>query len=58
MIYVLGGEGTHKVNGKEIALQAGVFAVVPRGTAHSMTRRGSRPLIFLSVLSGQQCGGK
>jgi mannose-6-phosphate isomerase-like protein (cupin superfamily) len=58
MIYVLGGEGTHKLNGKDIALQAGVFAVIPRGTAHSMTRRGSRPLIFLSVLSGQLCGAK
>jgi mannose-6-phosphate isomerase-like protein (cupin superfamily) len=58
MIYVLGGEGTHKINGKDVALQAGVFAVIPRGAAHSMTRRGSRPLIFLSVLSGQPCGPK
>ncbi len=55
LVYVLGGEGTHKVDGKDISLQAGVFAVVPRGTAHSFTRRGSRPLIFLSVLSGQPC---
>ena len=54
-VYVLGGEGTHKVAGKDVALQAGVFAVVPRGTAHSFTRRGSRPLIFLSILSGQPC---
>ena len=55
LVYVLGGEGTHKVDGKDISLQAGVFAVVPRGTTHSFTRRGSRPLIFLSVLSGQPC---
>lgn len=55
LVYVLGGEGMHKIGGKDIALQAGVFAVVPRGTAHSFTRRGSRPLIFLSVLSGAPC---
>jgi mannose-6-phosphate isomerase-like protein (cupin superfamily) len=55
LVYVLGGEGTHKVGGKDIPLQAGVLAVVPRGTPHSFTRRGSRPLIFLSVLSGQPC---
>jgi mannose-6-phosphate isomerase-like protein (cupin superfamily) len=55
LVYVLGGEGTHKVGDKDVALQAGVFAVVPRGTAHSFTRRGSRPLIFLSVLSGAPC---
>lgn len=55
LVYVLGGEGTHKVGGKDIPLQAGVLAMVPRGTAHSFTRRGSRPLIFLSVLSGQPC---
>jgi mannose-6-phosphate isomerase-like protein (cupin superfamily) len=55
MLYVIAGEGTHSVAGKNIHLEAGVFAVVPRGTAHSITRRGSRPVIFLSVLSGQPC---
>ena len=55
LVYVLGGEGTHKIGGKDVGLQAGVFAVVPRGTPHSFTRRGSRPLIFLSVLSGAPC---
>jgi hypothetical protein len=55
IIYVVAGEGTHRVGGKESALSAGIFTVVPRGTPHSMTRRGSRPLIFVSTLSGTPC---
>ncbi len=55
VIYVVAGEGTHKVDGRDTALAAGSFAMVPKGLAHSLTRRGSRPLIFLSVLAGPPC---
>jgi hypothetical protein len=55
IIYVVAGEGTHRVGGRESSLSAGSFVVVPRGTAHSLTRRGSRPLIFVSTLSGPPC---
>jgi mannose-6-phosphate isomerase-like protein (cupin superfamily) len=55
VIYVVAGEGTHRIDGRETALSAGSFAVVPRGTGHSLTRRGSRPLIFVSTLSGPPC---
>jgi len=54
-IYVVAGEGTHRVAGRDSAVAAGTFAVVPRGTPHSLTRRGSRPLIFVSTLSGPPC---
>jgi mannose-6-phosphate isomerase-like protein (cupin superfamily) len=53
--YVLGGEGAIRLNGRESALVTGSFALVPRGTAHAFTRKGRRPLILLSVLSGEPC---
>jgi mannose-6-phosphate isomerase-like protein (cupin superfamily) len=55
MLYVVAGEGTHKISGRDVPLSAGVFAVVPRGTPHSIVRRGSRPIIVLSILSGEPC---
>jgi quercetin dioxygenase-like cupin family protein len=55
IIYVVAGEGSHRIGGRDLALAAGSFALVPRGTAHTLTRRGSRPLIFLSTLSGPPC---
>jgi Carboxypeptidase regulatory-like domain/Cupin domain len=53
--YVLGGEGVIRLNGRESALVTGSFALVPRGTSHAFVRKGRRPLILLSVLSGEAC---
>jgi mannose-6-phosphate isomerase-like protein (cupin superfamily) len=53
--YVLGGEGTLMLNGKETKLGLNGFASVPRGTSHSFSKRGSRLLVLLSVLSGEPC---
>ena len=53
--YVIGGEGTVRINGKESRLATNGFASVPRGTPHSFQRRGSRPLILLAVLGGSPC---
>jgi quercetin dioxygenase-like cupin family protein len=55
LIYVVAGEGTHQIAGRGIALSAGILAVVPRGTPHSILRRGGRPIIVLSILSGPPC---
>jgi mannose-6-phosphate isomerase-like protein (cupin superfamily) len=55
MYYVIAGEGAITVNGKDAALEAGGYAALPRGSAHSLTRRGRRPLILLAVLSGEPC---
>jgi mannose-6-phosphate isomerase-like protein (cupin superfamily) len=55
IINVVAGEGTLRINGRESALSAATISVVPRGTPHSMTRRGSRPLIFVSTLAGPPC---
>jgi hypothetical protein len=55
MYYVLGGEGTMRLNGRESALVTGNFALVPRGASHGFVRKGKRPLILLAVLSGEPC---
>jgi hypothetical protein len=55
MYYVLGGEGSIRVNGRESGLLTGGFAMVPRGSAHAFARKGRRPLILLAVLSGEPC---
>jgi hypothetical protein len=53
--YVLGGEATLMLNGKETKLGLNGFASVPRGTPHSFAKRGNRLLVLLSVLSGEPC---
>ena len=53
--YVIAGEGTAKLNGRDSTLVAGSFVSVPRGTAHSLARRGRRPLIMLTTVSGTPC---
>jgi mannose-6-phosphate isomerase-like protein (cupin superfamily) len=55
LIYVVAGEGTHKVAGQERQLSGGVFAIVPRGNSHSIVRRGRQPLVIISTLSGPPC---
>ena len=57
LIYVVGGDGTHKIAGVDVPLAAGVLATVPRGTPHSITRRGRNPLVLLSITT-EPCGGK
>ena len=53
--YVVAGEGTVKMDGRDIAISAGSFVSIPRGTAHAIGRRGRRPLIMLATLSGTPC---
>jgi mannose-6-phosphate isomerase-like protein (cupin superfamily) len=53
--YVIGGEGTFKLNGKESKLALNDFVSIPRGGSHSFERRGNRMLILLSVLGGEAC---
>jgi Carboxypeptidase regulatory-like domain/Cupin domain len=55
MLYVIGGEGTLRLDGNDTPLRAGSFASVPRGTTYSLTRRGRNPLILLATLAGEPC---
>jgi mannose-6-phosphate isomerase-like protein (cupin superfamily) len=55
LIYIVAGEGTHKIGGREYQLSSGVFSIVPRGVTHVITRRGRQPLVFISTMSGPPC---
>lgn len=55
LYYVVAGEGTVSVNERDVPVAAGGYVSVPRGTAHSIVRRGRRPLILLAVLNGEPC---
>lgn len=56
MLYVVGGEGTLSLSGREIQVAAGTFAVVPRGTTYGFTKRGRAPAMYvLATLSGPPC---
>lgn len=55
VIYVVAGEGTLRLGNRDVALSATTLAVVPRGTARGLTRKGRNPLIVVSVLSGPAC---
>jgi mannose-6-phosphate isomerase-like protein (cupin superfamily) len=52
---VVAGDGTEIMGGKTVNLSPGVLTVLPRGTPHSLSRRGSRPLIVLSFVTGPAC---
>jgi mannose-6-phosphate isomerase-like protein (cupin superfamily) len=55
MLYVVGGEGTIRIDGRDTPLRAGSFASVPRGTSYSLTRNGRNPLVVLATLAGEPC---
>jgi mannose-6-phosphate isomerase-like protein (cupin superfamily) len=55
LLYVVGGEGTLRLDGRDSTLQAGTFASVPRGMNYSLTRRGRNPLIVLATIVGEAC---
>jgi mannose-6-phosphate isomerase-like protein (cupin superfamily) len=55
VLYIVAGEATHKVGGLESRLEAGTYSLVPRGVTHSITRRGTNPIVLLSIETGQRC---
>lgn len=55
VLYVVAGEATHKVGGRETRIEAGTYSLVPRGVPHSLTRRGTNPIVLLLVETGQPC---
>lgn len=55
MLYIIGGDGSIRLDGRDVPVTAGSFAVVPRGTTYGFTRRGRNPLIVLAVLAGAPC---
>lgn len=55
MIYVVAGDGTIRIGDRDHAVTNGSFAVVPRGTSYSISRRGRNPVIILAMLAGAPC---
>jgi mannose-6-phosphate isomerase-like protein (cupin superfamily) len=55
LYYVIAGEGAINLEGEDVPLAAGIYAALPRAAAHSITRKGRRPLIMLAILSGEPC---
>ena len=55
MLYTVGGEGTLRMNDRDVPLSAGTFVSVPRATTYAFTRRGRNPLIVLATLAGEPC---
>jgi mannose-6-phosphate isomerase-like protein (cupin superfamily) len=55
VLYIVAGDVTLKLGEKEQTLTPGWFSLVPRGMAHSLTRRGRNPVLILSTVSGPPC---
>jgi mannose-6-phosphate isomerase-like protein (cupin superfamily) len=51
IIYVIAGQGTLRLGDRQQAIDAGWFAAIPRGTPHSIVRRGRNPLVVLSIMA-------
>jgi mannose-6-phosphate isomerase-like protein (cupin superfamily) len=56
-LYVVAGQGTLKLGGRENPLGASSLAIIPRGTPYSLTRRGNAPLFILLSRANEPCGG-
>jgi mannose-6-phosphate isomerase-like protein (cupin superfamily) len=57
MLYVVAGDATLKIADKDTQVSAGWFGIVPRGSAHALTKRGRNAPIVLAIRSGHPCGG-
>jgi len=55
MLYVVAGEAMLTMGGRDQTITSGWYAMVPRGTAHVLTKRGRNPVIVLSTVGGQPC---
>ena len=55
IIYLIAGSATLTMNGKDQAVSAGWFSLIPRGMSHALKPRGGKPVLVLSVQSGPAC---
>ena len=49
------GAAFEKLTGRDLAITSGWFALVPRGTSFTLTRKGRNPAIVLQTTGGQPC---
>ncbi len=56
MLYVVGGEGTVTLDGRDIQVAAGTFFLIPRGTTYGLAKRGRAAAMYMiATLSGPPC---
>jgi mannose-6-phosphate isomerase-like protein (cupin superfamily) len=55
VLYLVAGEAMLSLAGRDQPLSSGWLAIVPRGSAHKLVRRGRNPAIVLSILGGEPC---
>ena len=49
--HVLSGRGLFLLEGREIAMEAGVMLIAPEGVAHGIRNTGSERLLVLAILA-------
>jgi mannose-6-phosphate isomerase-like protein (cupin superfamily) len=57
VMYLVAGEASLTLSGKEQVISPGWLSIVPHGTSYAMTRRGRNPLVFVSITAGEPCTG-
>jgi mannose-6-phosphate isomerase-like protein (cupin superfamily) len=55
ILYVIAGAGILHLDARDTKIDAGFFALIPRGVPHTLRRQGRHPLVALSVLTGTPC---
>jgi mannose-6-phosphate isomerase-like protein (cupin superfamily) len=55
LLYVVGGAGLLVLPTADVPLEAGTFSLVPRGTAHTIQRRGRSGLVLLATVTDSPC---
>lgn len=55
MLYVVAGEAMLSMGGRDQAITSGWFVLVPRGSTHTIAKRGRNPAIVLTITGGQPC---
>jgi mannose-6-phosphate isomerase-like protein (cupin superfamily) len=55
VIYVVAGDGAIRLGTEAVTIGPASVTTIPRGTPHSIERRGRTPLIVLSTLAGAPC---
>ena len=55
LLYVLAGDATLTIGGKDQVVAPGWLGIIPRGTSHAVARRGNKTLLVLSIQSGPAC---
>lgn len=55
VIYVVAGDGAIRLGDDAVTIGPASLTTIPRGTPHSIERRGRTPLIVLSTLAGAPC---